>query len=193
MNTSSTFNHEIIFTTDGHCRLIQYCGFFRFSFFSFIIQVMYINEVFSTLDASGCHIWNHFHNWYKHCLLIHLELWSFQACFSKFNPILWNLYEIYSTKVHMFWEGLKFLRNIHCRILLCSNGQIYGGGFAKFCGLLRIYELYYLYCFDIDYGLNHIFLGIKLFVLQDRKLKFSTSGWKKKMKLHKISTQSSNQ
>ena len=26
--------------------------------------------------------------------------------------------------------------------VLCSNGQIYGGDFAKFCGLLRIYELY---------------------------------------------------
>ena len=25
---------------------------------------------------------------------------------------------------------------------LCSNAQIYGGDVAKFCGLLRIYELY---------------------------------------------------
>ena len=24
---------------------------------------------------------------------------------------------------------------------ICSNGQIYDGDFAKFCGLLRIYEL----------------------------------------------------
>ena len=28
------------------------------------------------------------------------------------------------------------------------NGQIYGGDFAKFCGLLRIYELYQSDCFD---------------------------------------------
>ena len=35
----------------------------------------------------------------------------------------------------------KFLRNHHLRFVLCSNGQIYGGDFAKFCGLLRIYEL----------------------------------------------------
>ena len=26
---------------------------------------------------------------------------------------------------------------------LCSNGQIFGGDFAKLCGLLRIYELFY--------------------------------------------------
>ena len=34
------------------------------------------------------------------------------------------------------------MRNLHRRFVLCSNGQIYGGDFAKFCGLLRIYELY---------------------------------------------------
>ena len=26
--------------------------------------------------------------------------------------------------------------------VLCSNSQIYGGDFGKFCGLFRIYELY---------------------------------------------------
>ena len=45
-------------------------------------------------------------------------------------------------KVHIFWEGHKFLRNLHRRFVLCNNGQIYDGDFAKFCGLLRIYELY---------------------------------------------------
>merc|ERR1712051_738061 len=28
------------------------------------------------------------------------------------------------------------------RFVLCDNGQICGGDFAKFCGLLRMYELY---------------------------------------------------
>ena len=42
-------------------------------------------------------------------------------------------------KVHIFWEGHKFLRNLQRWFVLCSNGQIYGGDFAKFCGLLRIY------------------------------------------------------
>ena len=45
-------------------------------------------------------------------------------------------------KVHIFWEGHKILRNLHRRFVLCSASQIYGGGFAKFCGNLRIYELY---------------------------------------------------
>ena len=44
-------------------------------------------------------------------------------------------------KVHIFWEGHKILQNLHRRFVLCSNGQIYGGDFAKFWGLLRIYEL----------------------------------------------------
>ena len=44
---------------------------------------------------------------------------------------------ILSNKVHIFWEGHKILRNLH---QLCI-GQIIGGDFAKFCGLLRIYEL----------------------------------------------------
>ena len=45
-------------------------------------------------------------------------------------------------KVHIFWEGHKILRNLHRRFVLCSASQIYGGDFTKFCGLLRIYELY---------------------------------------------------
>ena len=28
------------------------------------------------------------------------------------------------SKVHIFREGLKFLRNLHRRFVLCSNGQI---------------------------------------------------------------------
>ena len=35
-------------------------------------------------------------------------------------------------KVHIFWEGHMFLRNLHLRFVLCSNGQIYSGDFAKF-------------------------------------------------------------
>ena len=54
-----------------------------------------------------------------------------------------QVYFIYFIKVHIFWECHKFLRNLHCRFVLCSNGQIHGGDFAKFCGLLRIYELYW--------------------------------------------------
>ena len=47
-----------------------------------------------------------------------------------------------SIKVHIFWEGLKILRNLHLTFFLCSAIQKSGGDFEKFCGLLRIYELY---------------------------------------------------
>ena len=41
-------------------------------------------------------------------------------------------------KVRIFWEDHKILQSLHCRF---DIGQINGGGFAKFCGLVRIYEL----------------------------------------------------
>ena len=34
------------------------------------------------------------------------------------------------------------LRNLHQLFVQCTASQIIGGDFAKFCGLLRIYELY---------------------------------------------------
>ena len=37
------------------------------------------------------------------------------------------------------------MQNFHLRFVLCSNGQIYCGDSAKFCGLLRIYELYVIW------------------------------------------------
>ena len=44
---------------------------------------------------------------------------------------------IYSEKAMQFCEiSTVGLSNV-------CNGQIYGGDFAKFCGLIRIYELYY--------------------------------------------------
>ena len=45
-------------------------------------------------------------------------------------------------KVHIFWEGHKILQNLHQLFDWQYTGQIIGGDFAKFCGLLRIYELY---------------------------------------------------
>ena len=53
---------------------------------------------------------------------------------------------IYSEKATNFSKIYKFV--------LCSNGHIYGGDFAKFCGILRIYELYY----------NHVVCNIYLIV-----------------------------
>ena len=68
------------------------------------------------------------------------------------NSIAYSLYSYrleirdLKDKVHTFWEGHKILRNLHCRFVLCSNGQIYGGDFANLCGLLRIYEFYLMQC-----------------------------------------------
>ena len=44
-------------------------------------------------------------------------------------------------KVHIFWEGHKILRNLPLTFDYSTNRQKLGEDFAKFCGLLRIYEL----------------------------------------------------
>ena len=80
---------------------------------------------------------------------------------------------IRTIKVHIFWEGHKILRNLHQLFILCTASQIIGGDFAKFCGLLRIYELYQ--------GLNHqamviyhneliIFVNVKLEFLSTKEI-----------------------
>ena len=53
--------------------------------------------------------------------------------------------QFYFSKVHIFWESHKILRNLHRRFDWHYIGQIYGGGFANFCGLLRIYKLKIVY------------------------------------------------
>ena len=45
-------------------------------------------------------------------------------------------------KVHIFWEGHKVFQNLHQLFDWKYIGQIIGGDFPRFCGLLRIYELY---------------------------------------------------
>ena len=49
--------------------------------------------------------------------------------------LLTQQYDIALFKVHIFWEGFKILQNLPLTFdcMYCS--------FAKFCGLLRIYEL----------------------------------------------------
>ena len=39
-------------------------------------------------------------------------------------------------------KDAKILQNHPNTFFLCSNGQIYGGDFTRFCGLLNIYKLY---------------------------------------------------
>ena len=45
-------------------------------------------------------------------------------------------------KVHIFLEGHKILRNLHLTFDWHYIGKKKGEDFAKFCGLLRVYELY---------------------------------------------------
>ena len=46
------------------------------------------------------------------------------------------------------------MRNLHLTFVLCTASQRIGGDFAKCCGLLRIYELYW--ALVLDYSLVNI-------------------------------------
>ena len=69
--------------------------------------------------------------------------WNFKAL--KPDKFAFYFYQIACfdkwIKVHIFWEGHKILWNLHQLFDWPYIGQIIGGDFAKFCGLLRIYEL----------------------------------------------------
>ena len=56
-------------------------------------------------------------------------------------------------KVHIFWEGHTILRNLGQLFDWQYIGQKIGGDFAKLCGLLKIYELYYKRSLSLVYGL----------------------------------------
>ena len=57
-------------------------------------------------------------------------------CFSWLSIYL----TLSNVKVHIFGAGHKILRNLNRSF---DRYYFYGGDFAKFCGLLRIYELYH--------------------------------------------------
>ena len=60
---------------------------------------------------------------------------------AKGEKVQWFFFSM-GDKVHIFWGGHKILRNRHQLFDWQYIGQTIGGDFAKFCGLLRIYELY---------------------------------------------------
>ena len=62
--------------------------------------------------------------------------------FAKSQPLASNFKNLFFHKVYVFWEGHKILQNLHSRFDRYYIPQIYGGDFAKSCGLLRIYELW---------------------------------------------------
>ena len=58
------------------------------------------------------------------------------------TPIWYRWQVLHCHKVHIFWKGQKILQNLHQLFVLCTASQVIDGDFAKFCGLLKLYELY---------------------------------------------------
>ena len=52
-------------------------------------------------------------------------------------------FKIYFLKFIYFENVTNVFGNLHLTFVLCSASQKYGEAFSKFCGLLRIYELYH--------------------------------------------------
>ena len=85
-----------------------------------------------------------------HLSILVLNLEDLGSMYSKDKLFL--IATFYSSHRHVYLPTVKFIYSekvkIFCEIstvvglsYVCSNGQIYGGDFAKFFGLLRIYEL----------------------------------------------------
>ena len=55
---------------------------------------------------------------------------------------IWIQVVVILLKLRFCEKATKVLGNHQLKFVLCSNGQIFSGDFAKLCGLLRIYELY---------------------------------------------------
>ena len=72
----------------------------------------------------------------------HFDFLTLGALRAVLDSMLLSLVSNDFDKVHIFWEGHKILRNLHQSFYWQYVGQIIGGDFAKFCGLLRIYKLY---------------------------------------------------
>ena len=62
------------------------------------------------------------------------------------------------------------MRNLHQLVVLCTASQIIGRDFAKFCGLLRIYELYFA---DYTGRKNQVRPREKIITGENGKLTFS--------------------
>ena len=69
-------------------------------------------------------------------------------------------------KVHIFWEGHKILRNLHLTFDCMYCSQKLGEDVAKFCCLLRMYELYVFWWADCQ----RLILGKDV---KERRLKLS--------------------
>ena len=69
-------------------------------------------------------------------------LWTLPIEHLRFHQKFLYFLIIRPVIVCIFQEDYKVFRNLHHRFDWHYIGQIYGGDFAKFCGLLKIHELY---------------------------------------------------
>ena len=95
---------------------------------SFMMQTKCFFFFFKLLGWKKTNILLQHHN--KHSVLLRIFFWF------TVKPLRAR------SKVHIFWEGCKILRNLHQLFVLYAASQIFGGDFTKFCGLLRIHKLY---------------------------------------------------
>ena len=61
------------------------------------------------------------------------------VCSADYRKALLSIRFVF--KVHIFWEGHKILRNLLLTFDYSTYSLKLGEDFAKFCGLIRIYEL----------------------------------------------------
>ena len=87
-----------------------------------------------------------------------MQFWPLKDFWKKMGPRFELLAHDYKVdKVHIFWEGHKNLRNLPLTFDCMYCCQKLGEDFAKFCGLLRIYELYFkmtLHNYDLGICFN---------------------------------------
>ena len=82
--------------------------------------------------------------WSNECNLIFFRLMKktpYSYSQTTFFAIFISFFTALKSKVHILWEGHKISRNLHQLFDWQYIGQIISGDYAKFCGLLRIYEL----------------------------------------------------
>ena len=70
-----------------------------------------------------------------------LSRWA-ASLWGSITPFSTKLHSISTGKVHIFWEGDRILKNhpLTFDCMYCSQKK--GEDFSKFCGLLKLYEIY---------------------------------------------------
>ena len=134
-----------------HHKIDQITYYKLYTFYTISPNCLLVGRIDISQQFSDSDFGTKFGGWVWHLTLSAKELVSKikDSNLRSAYPLIWIRFKVAVIKlspidkVHIFWEGHKILRNLHCRFEFDRYyiGQIYGGDFAKFCGLLRIYEL----------------------------------------------------